>query len=79
MLDLVGSYTLHGVVAIQAVLPPPVMATIRRYSQTHLKWRALDLIMSIHLGSVSTYLCFILYIVSKQDKTNDIRLCGLST
>ena len=35
--------------------------------------------MSIYLGRVSTFPCFILYIVSKQDQTNDIHLSGLST
>jgi len=38
-----------------------------------------DLIMGIHLGSVSTYTCFVLYAISKLDQTNDICLSGLST
>ena len=33
----------------------------------------------IHLGRVSIYPCFILYIVSKRDQTNNIHLSGLST
>ena len=48
------------------------------YSQTHLSGQHWDLLMSIHLGSVSTSPCFILYIVSKRDRTNDIHLSGLS-
>jgi len=43
-----------------------------------LKWSR-DLIMSIHLGTVFFYLCFILYRVSEWDQTNDINLRGLST
>jgi len=35
--------------------------------------------MSMHLGSVSTHPCFILYTVSKWDQTNDIHLSGLSS
>ena len=35
--------------------------------------------MSFHLGGVSTYACFVLYIVSKWDQTNDIHLSRLST
>ena len=35
--------------------------------------------MRIHLGRVSTYPCFILYIVSKWDQTIDIHLSGLCT
>ena len=34
--------------------------------------------MTIHLGRVSTYPCFILYTVSKRDQTNDIHLSRLS-
>jgi len=35
--------------------------------------------MSIHLDRVSSYPCFILYIVSKLDQLNDIHISGLST
>jgi len=41
-------------------------------SQTHLSGHHWDLIMSIHFDRVSTYPCFILYIVSTQDQTNDV-------
>ena len=43
-----------------------------------LKWIALNLIISIHFGSVPTYPCLILYIVSKWYQTNDVDLSGLS-
>jgi len=49
------------------------------YSQTCLSGQHWDLIISIQLGRVSTYPCFILYTVSKRDQTNDIHLSGLST
>jgi len=42
------------------------------YSQTRSSWLYWDLIVSIHLGSISTYPCFILYIVSKQDHTHPL-------
>ena len=35
--------------------------------------------MSIHLGGVTTYRCFIVYILSSCDQTNDIHFSGLST
>ena len=35
--------------------------------------------MSIHLSSVTTYPCFILYVVSKWNQTIAIHLSGLST
>jgi len=50
------------------------------YSQTHLTGQHWSLIMSTLLGTVPTYPCFILYIVSKwEDQTNDIHLTRLST
>jgi len=45
-------------------------------SQTRLSGQHWDPIMSTHLGRVSTCPCFILYIVSKRDQTNDIHLSG---
>jgi len=48
-------------------------------SQTCLHGYHWDLIIIIHFGRVSTYLCFILYIASKRDRTNYIDLNGLST
>jgi len=47
------------------------------YSQTRLSGWHWDLIMSIHLGRLSIYPCFITYVVSKLDQTNDIRLSGI--
>ena len=44
-----------------------------------LKWIALGLIMSIQLGRISTYPCFILYIVSTWEQPDDIHLTWLST
>ena len=44
------------------------------YSQTPLTGYHWDLIVSFHLGGVSICPCFILYIVSKRDQTNDIHL-----
>ena len=35
--------------------------------------------MSIHLGSVLTYPCSIIYIVSKRDQTNAIHLSGIQS
>ena len=48
------------------------------YSQTRLSRWHWDLIMSIHLGRLSIYPCFITYVVSKLDQTNDIRLSGIN-
>ena len=54
-----------------------MLALPYHYSQTRLSGQHWGLIMSIHLGRVCTYPCFILYDVSKWEQTNDIRLSGL--
>ena len=62
----IGSFSLpHNVVCL--------------YIQTRFGGYHWDLIMSIHLGRVSTYPCFIFAIMSKPDQTNDIHLSRLSS
>ena len=49
---------------------------LREYYATSTYNILLLLYSQTHLGRVSTDACFILYIVSKRDQTNDIHLSG---
>ena len=56
----------------------PAWTLLLEYSQTHLSGYNWDLIMSIHWGRVSSYPCFIRYIVSEWDQTNYVHFLTFS-